>query len=475
MTAYTFKNFSLSNISDYEKVIDDLEKHPYLPIFYGPTAPKSKNILFWNSSVKPMDFIKENRMELFRDNRLVFLGQENDMNYLMNINYCTSLTTIEEIDIYFIPLVMPFFMLLSCVFNYNQYYFLEFIVNLQAFTMLINGMKTFISNYKNVFQFNYIVKTTTSPMEFHEQFDSIWKKVLKCRVQSSRVGNVMSHPHAVITHDMSSGKFPVWSKGSFSKLAMRSELSILFGGSRIRGNDGRMMVGNTCLEKFWETSAGPQALQTLKLSDKLVPYELGATYGFQMRFFGENYPATQFNFKSDQLLNAILTLRNDPFNRRIVLNLFNTTATPIVIQPCMHSFTFTYNTDKKLCLFVNQRSSDISVAMSYNIYTAAYFLLFMCAMTGLEPGIFTWFAADPHVYVNNKQQAIDILNGETSALPFYQYENMTDTHLTPDEDGARALDTCLENFDVRIFGRHQSAKMPKQNINGVSLSLTETR
>jgi thymidylate synthase len=304
--------------------------------------------------------------------------------------------------------------------------------------------------------------------DYNTQFENVWKEILytKREVQSSRLGKALSVPHCSVVFDMSKGQFPIWSKGSFNKCAMQHELSVLFGGSRIR-EQGGMTVYPSAIVDFWTSSAGPDALKTLKLDHCLKPYELGATYGYQMRFYNGTYPSTQFKLESDQLLSAIVTLRKDPFDRRIVLNLFNPIAHPVVIQPCMHSFTFTYNLKEKLCLFVNQRSADVSVAMSYNIYTAAYFLVFMSAMTGLEPGLLTWHGANCHIYLNNKENSIAMMKNTERPLPFYWFDSMKDMPLTPDESGAIQLDAYLNDFNIHIANRIKPEFIPDRIINGV--------
>ena len=136
--------------------------------------------------------------------------------------------------------------------------------------------------------------------------------------------------------------------------------------------------------------------------------DMGETYGFNMRYFNENYidcKSIHVNLKpnSDQLTYLINLLKYNPESRRMIINLWNPTSlNNCSLPPCLMLFQFNI-TDNKLNLQATLRSSDVYLANSWNTTYCALFVHLLCNIEGinLTPGELSMNIGDAHIYENH--------------------------------------------------------------------------
>lgn len=120
---------------------------------------------------------------------------------------------------------------------------------------------------------------------------------------------------------------------------------------------------------------------------------IGKAYGYQM---GIKYKFAQGEM--DQVDNVIWQLKNTPYSRRIMTNMYNfADLSEMGLEPCAYSMTFNV-TGKKLNAVLNQRSQDILTANNWNVVQYAVLVHMLAQATGLIPGQLVHVIADAHIY-----------------------------------------------------------------------------
>ena len=120
---------------------------------------------------------------------------------------------------------------------------------------------------------------------------------------------------------------------------------------------------------------------------------IGKAYGYQM---GIKYKFAQGEM--DQVDNVIWQLRNAPYSRRIMTNLYNfADLSKMNLEPCAYSMTFNVTGDG-LNGILNQRSQDVLAANNWNIVQYAVLIHMLAQVTGFVPGELVHVIADAHIY-----------------------------------------------------------------------------
>lgn len=154
--------------------------------------------------------------------------------------------------------------------------------------------------------------------------------------------------------------------------------------------------------------------------------ELGHTYGYQFRHFGEVIiESTRFIGEPyihtpgvDQLMVAIDKIKNKPEDRRIIISLWNPMdESKTLLPPCPCFYQFFANEQGMLHLNMYQRSCDTFLGVPYNTAQDALFLCLMAHVTGRKPGRFNHFFGDAHIYVNHIDQVKEQLTRTPHPLP----------------------------------------------------------
>ncbi len=165
---------------------------------------------------------------------------------------------------------------------------------------------------------------------------------------------------------------------------------------------------------------------------------IGKAYGYQMGV-KHQYPEGMM----DQVDRVIYDLKNNPYSRRIITNLYvHQDLHEMNLYPCAYSMTFNV-TDGRLNAILNQRSQDILTANNWNVVQYAVLVHMLAQVCGLQVGELVHVIADAHIY----DRHIDIVK-ELIARPTYSAPKFTlnpEIHdfyeFTPD-------DITLENYQT---------------------------
>jgi thymidylate synthase len=120
---------------------------------------------------------------------------------------------------------------------------------------------------------------------------------------------------------------------------------------------------------------------------------IGKAYGYQL---GIKYKFAQGEM--DQVDNVIWQLKNQPYSRRILTNIFNfNDLMEMGLEPCAYSVTFNVTGDR-LNAILHQRSQDILAANNWNVVQYAVLVYMLAQVTGFKPGELVHVIADAHIY-----------------------------------------------------------------------------
>jgi len=126
---------------------------------------------------------------------------------------------------------------------------------------------------------------------------------------------------------------------------------------------------------------------------------IGKAYGYQM--------AVKHQYKEgmfDMVDRVIFDLKNNPYSRRIMTNLYNfADLHEMNLYPCAYSMTFNCTKNKetgKLVLnaILNQRSQDVLAANNWNVVQYAVLVHMLAQVCDMEVGELVHVIADAHIY-----------------------------------------------------------------------------
>ena len=126
---------------------------------------------------------------------------------------------------------------------------------------------------------------------------------------------------------------------------------------------------------------------------------IGKAYGYQM---GVKHKYKEGLF--DQVDRVIYDLKNNPFSRRIMTNIYvHQDLSEMHLYPCAYSMTFNVTQkkgDDKLTLnaILNQRSQDILAANNWNVCQYAVLMHMLAQVCDMRVGELVHVIADAHIY-----------------------------------------------------------------------------
>lgn len=126
---------------------------------------------------------------------------------------------------------------------------------------------------------------------------------------------------------------------------------------------------------------------------------IGKAYGYQM---GVKHKYKDGMF--DQVDRVIYDLKNNPFSRRIMTNIYvHQDLSEMHLYPCAYSMTFNVTQkkgDDKLTLnaILNQRSQDILAANNWNVCQYAVLMHMLAQVCDMRVGELVHVIADAHIY-----------------------------------------------------------------------------
>ncbi len=142
---------------------------------------------------------------------------------------------------------------------------------------------------------------------------------------------------------------------------------------------------------------------------------LGPVYGHQLLNFNSN--------GYNQLNSLINSIKTNPNSRRHIISLWNPLQLKeMKLPPCYLYFQF-FVENKKLNMFVLQRSGDLIAGIPYDIALFTIFLLYISEKTGYKANKLSLNIIDAHIYKNQLEVADEYLKRSILILPTYKYKN----------------------------------------------------
>ena len=126
---------------------------------------------------------------------------------------------------------------------------------------------------------------------------------------------------------------------------------------------------------------------------------IGKAYGYQL-----GVKHTYKEGRMDQVDRVIYDLKNNPYSRRIMTNIYvHQDLHEMNLYPCAYSMTFNVTKPKdgeKLMLnaILNQRSQDVLAANNWNVCQYAVLVHMLAQVCDMQAGEFVHVIADAHIY-----------------------------------------------------------------------------
>ncbi|WMI81334.1 thymidylate synthase [Anaerotignum sp. MB30-C6] len=139
---------------------------------------------------------------------------------------------------------------------------------------------------------------------------------------------------------------------------------------------------------------------------------IGKAYGYQL--------GVPYKFKHgtmDQVDNVLWQLKNTPYSRRIMTNIYNfADLSEMGLEPCAYSMTFNVVGDK-LNAILNQRSQDTLAANSFNVVQYSALLMMFAQVSGLKAGELVHVISDMHIYDRHIPMIEELIQRESFPAP----------------------------------------------------------
>ena len=145
---------------------------------------------------------------------------------------------------------------------------------------------------------------------------------------------------------------------------------------------------------------------------------IGKAYGYQMSV-KHKYREGDF----DQVDRVIYDLKNNPFSRRIMTNMYvHADLYQMRLYPCAYSMTFNVTQEKGeekpvLNAVLNQRSQDVLTANNWNVVQYAVLVHMLAQVCGMVPGELVHVIADAHIYDRHVPLIEELLKREPRTAP----------------------------------------------------------
>ena len=210
----------------------------------------------------------------------------------------------------------------------------------------------------------------------------------------------------------------------------------------------RMYYKSVFRELLWYLS-GEKHIRNLREHTKIWDawtseeknWEVGRMYGYQWvnwEKYTKNLDSEQYEMSHINQIQEVLNLiRTNPQSRRMVVTAWNPSVLDEVSLPSCHAFFIFHVQNGRLNCHLTQRSGDIALGIPFNIACYATLMLMITQETGLQPGEFSHYINDAHIYVNHidglreqlKRKPLPLPKLEISPKPFWDIK-FEDFHLS---------------------------------------------
>lgn len=147
---------------------------------------------------------------------------------------------------------------------------------------------------------------------------------------------------------------------------------------------------------------------------------IGKAYGYQM---GVKHQYREGMM--DQVDRVIFDLKNNPFSRRIMTNLYvHQDLSEMNLYPCAYGMTFNVTQQKgqkrlTLNAILNQRSQDILTANNWNVCQYAVLMHMLAQVCDMQVGELVHVIADAHIYDRHIPLVEELIARETHPAPTF--------------------------------------------------------
>jgi thymidylate synthase len=217
--------------------------------------------------------------------------------------------------------------------------------------------------------------------------------------------------------------------------------------------------------KIWDGNASRQYLDSVGLSHR-EEGDLGPVYGFQWRHFGAEYQDRHADYSGqgvDQLAEVVRKLKENPYDRRIILSAWNPADLKKMALPPCHMFAQFYvsfpasaptradgSKQGTLHALLYQRSCDMGLGVPFNIASYALLTHMLARSCDLLPGSLTHTMGDAHVYMDHREALEEQIKREPREFPTLE--------LAP-EAGCSIDGWKVEDFKVVGYEPHKGIAM----------------
>ena len=180
---------------------------------------------------------------------------------------------------------------------------------------------------------------------------------------------------------------------------------------------------------------------------------IGKAYGYQM--------GVKHQYKEgmmDQVDRVIYDLKNNPFSRRIMTNIYvHQDLSEMHLYPCAYSMTFNVTQkpgEEKLVLnaILNQRSQDVLAANNWNVCQYAVLVHMLAQVCDMNVGELVHVIADAHIYDRHVDIVKELITREQYPAPkFWINPEIKDFYdFTPDDIKLIDYETGPQVKDIPI-------------------------
>lgn len=207
--------------------------------------------------------------------------------------------------------------------------------------------------------------------------------------------------------------------------------------------------------------------------------DLGPVYGFQWRHFGADYKDCHTDYTGqgvDQIKEIVHKLKNNPYDRRILLSAWNVGALSSMALPPCHLLAQFYvsfpdaprgeeayrasqqstasgtKSKGRLSCTLYQRSADTGLGVPFNIASYALLTHMLAYACDLIPDTFNMVLGDAHIYADH----IDALKQQIERTP----REFPGLKINRQDAGQQNIDGWnVEDFEILNYKPHASVKM----------------
>lgn len=249
----------------------------------------------------------------------------------------------------------------------------------------------------------------------HEEYQylELAKKILASKKRTNRTGiNTFSIFGAQMRFSLRDNIIPVLTTKRVFWRAIVEELLWFLSGSSNATELSEKGI------HIWDGNSSREFLDKCGFHDREVG-DLGMVYGKLWRHWGAKYTNMRDDYTGqgiDQINEVIKKIREDPYDRRLIVSSWDAANDTCVLPPCHVLFQF-YVNDGELSCQLYQRSADWFLGVPFNITSYCLLTYMIAHITGLKPGEFIHTFGDLHIYENHVEAMKTQLSREPRSFP----------------------------------------------------------